>query len=193
MRLQTENRRQSAIIAPIDVNRASALTFANAPLTSASAKRASFTPLTGSRHGRMSSISDIHNLGADANGVIPSPIVLGFSGGEASLSPPPHLNSNGNGTRRVSGLFGRHSPSEHDGSVAADPTNPHPISSEVQHELDSLKAEVKLLKAELETAKRDVVEANEAREASDMCVQALRGFIKENGVGIRAEAVEQDG
>jgi len=188
MRLQTENRRQSTMLAPIDVNRASALTFANTPLTSASAKRASFTPLTGSRHGRIPSVSDIHSLGVDANGVLlPSPIATGFSNGDASVSQ--NLPHSGNGTRRVSGLFGRHSPSEHDGSVSGD----HPISSEVQQELESLKAEVKSLKYELESAKRDVVEANEAREASEMCVQALRGFIKENGVGIRAETVEQGG
>ena len=192
MRLQTENRRQSTMLAPIDVNRASALTFGNGPLTSASAKRASFTPLTGSRHGRVPSASDIHHLGVDANGVLlPSPIATSFSNGEAGLSQ--NLSHSGNGTRRISGLFGRHSPSEHDGSVASDHTTPHPISSEVQQELESLKAEVKSLKSELESAKRDVVEANEAREASETCVQALRGFIKENGVGIRAETVEQGG
>lgn len=147
-------------MAPIDISRASSLTlpnFGNPP----SSKRASFTPLTGSRHGRTPSISD-NNL------VIPVHNSPPKTHGDAGLSP------NGpSGSRRVSGLFGRVSPgipdSETDGSQSPN-----------HAEVETLKTQIKCLKNELESVKHELTEANEAKEASDTCAKALREFIAEN-------------
>jgi hypothetical protein len=50
-------------------------------------------------------------------------------------------------------------------------------------ELDGLRREVRTLKDELEHVKHELSECNEAREASEMCVKALREFIEENNTG----------
>ena len=158
MRLQTESRRQS--MAPIDISRASSLTlpnFGNPP----SSKRASFTPLTGSRHGRVPSISDNNLVFPDHN----SPPK---THGDAGLSP------NGpSGSRRLSGLFGRVSPGIPDNETDASQSPNHA-------EVETLKTQIKCLKSELESVKHELTEANEAKEASETCAKALREFIAEN-------------
>jgi len=142
MRLQTESRRQSMTI---DVNRASALT-----LTSPTSKRASFAPLTGSKHRRIPSISD--------NGVGPIPI--------PDPSPSPNFQS----LTAVEGGFSTNAQYSGLGRL----NNP---------EMEALKVELKSLKEQLESAGHDLSEANEAREASETCIKALREFIAENNVG----------
>ncbi len=50
-------------------------------------------------------------------------------------------------------------------------------------ELETLRKELRAVKDELEETKLELSEANEAREASDTCANALREFISENNVG----------
>lgn len=50
-------------------------------------------------------------------------------------------------------------------------------------EIVSLKKEVKVLKDEMEDLRHELTEVNEAREASDICAQALRTYIEENSIG----------
>ncbi|KAG2011461.1 hypothetical protein CC2G_011576 [Coprinopsis cinerea AmutBmut pab1-1] len=157
MRLQTENRRQT--MAPIDVNRASLL---GSP-PSSSNKRASFTPLTGRSaggHRRISSVSDVAFSIADFH---PSPsgqtLTFPDTGHNPQTTPPPS-------STRYPAVFGRQSP---------------PATSEGGSlELEEVKRELRQLKEELATAKHELAEANEAKEASETCVKALRQFIAEN-------------
>lgn len=55
--------------------------------------------------------------------------------------------------------------------------------SEGSAELEVLRRELNAAKAELDDVKHELNESNEAREASDTCVKALRDFIEENQVG----------
>jgi hypothetical protein len=55
--------------------------------------------------------------------------------------------------------------------------------SEEFSELEMLRRELNTVKAELDDVKHELSETNEAREASDTCVKALREFIEENQVG----------
>ncbi|KAF8899635.1 hypothetical protein CPB84DRAFT_1815644 [Gymnopilus junonius] len=174
MRLQTEQRRQS--MAPIDISRASSMTlgsFTSPP----SSKRASFVPLTGSMQGRPSShkrgvsVSDSHLGSFPSPDLTPSPNSQAFhiAAAEASLT--------GN-SRRLSGLFGRQPSPENDPQqfiVSAQPSN--------SAEFESLRKELQAVKDELETTKHELIEAKEAKEASETCVTALREFIAENNVG----------
>ncbi|KAF5355306.1 hypothetical protein D9758_005983 [Tetrapyrgos nigripes] len=162
MRLQTESRRQS--IQPIDLSRASLVNFASPP----SAKRQSFTPLTGSlntrpnSHKRLSSVSDSGYAGL---------LDLNTSPGSQIVSLPDHPPS---ASKRFSGLFGRSSPPQDDAPFG---------------EVLALKKEVEALKAELEDSRRELAEATEAKDASDTCAKALRDFITENNVGTNGSAV----
>ncbi|TFK26170.1 hypothetical protein FA15DRAFT_616175 [Coprinopsis marcescibilis] len=156
MRLQTENRRQT--MAPIDVNRASLLGGSSPPVN----KRASFTPMTGrsNAHRRISSVSDIGLAIADLR-VSPKggqTLTLPDTGGSSVFTPPP------TGGLRFS-ASPRHSP----------PLSPKSECS--PSELDELRGELKRIKQDLETARHDLVEAIEGKEASETCVKALREFI----------------
>ncbi|KAF9564299.1 hypothetical protein CPC08DRAFT_705472 [Agrocybe pediades] len=173
MRLQTENRRQS--MTPIDINRASA-----GPLSSfmspPSSKRASFVPLTGSRpngHRRISSVSDSFGT-IPTPELTPSPNVHAFNiaSAEAALSG-----------RRTSGFYGR--PAELDAPPSSVESSPGSSAAPATNsaELEQLRKELLALKDELQTAKHDLVEAKEAKEASETCVTALREFIAENSIG----------
>ncbi|EDR05638.1 uncharacterized protein LACBIDRAFT_302762 [Laccaria bicolor S238N-H82] len=165
MRLQTENRRQS--MAPLDLSRTVSLSaFAGPP----SSKRASFTPLTGTSagrpgHRRISSISDTTQGGFLSPNLdqppSPNPQTPAFP---PDTALPPN-------SRRYSGLFGRQSPPQVD---MPDPTTA---------ELETLRKELKAVKDELDASQVELTEANEAKEASDTCVKALREFIAENNIG----------
>ncbi len=167
MRLQTESRRQSA--APpsaLDLSRAGISGFGNQPPSS---KRASFTPLTGRANGhrRISSISvDGQGLGVlhqpDLN---PSPNgQFAFHDSNMNLGPPSSRRS----------LF-KSSPPLQD--IPLPPTNvPSP-------EKEALRKEVEFLKRELSDTRMELVEANEAKEASETCVKALRDFITTTQAG----------
>ncbi|KAF8972627.1 hypothetical protein BDZ97DRAFT_1913127 [Flammula alnicola] len=178
MRLQTESRRHS--MAPIDVSRASVGTFTSFA-SPPSSKRASFVPLTGSSQGkssghrRVASVTDANLGGFPTPDQTPSPNVRAFNiaSAEASLSAAP------SSSRRFSGLFGRQSPNDDmllSASVAEASTN--------SLELEALRKEMQTIKDELDTAKHELIEANEAKEASETCVIALRDFIAENNIGV---------
>lgn len=143
----------------------------------ASSKRASFTPLTGSgaarMHRRISSVSD-SNVGwadagqADLLSTSPNSQIISLPDVPNSPSHPPVS------TKRFSGLFGRSSPPE-----PLDLGRSGPSNTEIQ----ALRKEVKTLTAALDEARHEITESNEAREASEMCVKALREFIADNNVG----------
>jgi hypothetical protein len=154
MRLQTESRRQSMAPSAHDISRAGISTLGN----SGSSKRTSFVPLAGRAggHRRISSVSD--------SGVVD------FGAGSISQSL---LLPEDSSSRRHSSIYGRISPSQLDAG------QPDPTSVEV----DGLRKEVQTLKEELEQTKHELLESNEAREASEMCVKALRDFIGENNIG----------
>ncbi|KAH9852073.1 hypothetical protein C2E23DRAFT_731747 [Lenzites betulinus] len=174
MRLQTEKRMSVASNLTLDLSRP--------PPTHASqsgppsSRRQSFQPLTGSAAGRMghrriSSVSDSGVL-ANAYGDVgswppPSPrsqhIPESPDATPTDRAPPAH-------NRRVSLLFGR-------GSV----TQPDSASD---LELELLRRQLQVANQQLDDTKRDLVEIQEAREASELCVRALRTFIADNNVGI---------
>ncbi|KAJ7460586.1 hypothetical protein FB451DRAFT_1405144 [Mycena latifolia] len=155
MRLQAESRRPMTI----DMARANApSSFISPP----SSKRASFTPLTGSfnnvpgrpnAHHRMSSVSD-------SNVALTVPDIA---------NPAPSANPN----RRLSGIFGRSSPPRE---------APLQLSSSPD-ELDKLRKELRTVRDALDETRHELTEANEAREASETCIGALREFIAENNIG----------
>ena len=164
----------------VDLSRASTFSFGGP----SSAKRMSFTPLTGSTAGRMpnhrriSSVSDTNVHWTDVGGGQPantSPHSQTVTLPEPSPQPgfPP------TGNRRLSGLFGR--------PVA---TELEPVPGLNSLEREQLQREVQTLKSALEEARNDLTEANEAREASDTCVKTLRDFIAENNVGVPSVRVD---
>ncbi|KAI0820378.1 hypothetical protein BC628DRAFT_1330594 [Trametes gibbosa] len=176
MRLQTEKRMSVASNLSLDLSRPPP---AHASLSGPpSARRQSFQPLTGTSAGRMghrriSSVSDSGVL-ANAYGDVgswppPSPrsqhIPASPDATPTDRAPPAH-------NRRVSLLFGR-------GSV----TQPESASD---LELELLRRQLQVANQQLDDTKRDLVEIQEAREASELCVRALRTFIAENNVGIPA-------
>jgi hypothetical protein len=179
MRLQTERQTESRRISrggdmSVDLSRASSYSFGG-PM---SAKRMSFTPLTGSSTGRMpnhrriSSVSDsnvtwtetAYGQMADTS---PNPQIAALP----DTSPP--LNYPPTSTRRFSGLFAR---------APAPESEPVPGVHVVESE--KLQREVQTLKVALEEARHELMEANEAREASETCVKTLRDFIAEHNVGV---------
>lgn len=185
MRLQTESRRQSMV--PIDSARSSLALpgFGSSPPS----KRASFTPLTGRPpgHRRISSVSDTSSV--PIPDLTPSPRTQTFNITPSELhvsSPPP------NSSHRFSGMFGQQlPPTSGDLSMmtATEPpqvpdSNPLAAVATVDSdELETLRKELQSVKEELATAKHDLIEAIEAKEASETCVKALREFIADNNVG----------
>lgn len=142
--------------------------------TSTANKRASFTPLTGSLAGVRPANSGHRRMASDASLLVPltpdptSPRPQNFTFPEGSGHAAPPVSS-----RRFSGLFGRQSPPIGDG------TQPDPLMADV----DALRKELRQLRDELDATKHELSEANEAREASETCVNALREFIADNNVG----------
>lgn len=172
MRLQTESRRVSrGADMSVDLSRAGSFSFGGPT----SAKRMSFAPLTGSSnarlHRRISSVSDSNvNWTEVANGqsldTSPNPQTATLP----DVSQPNYLPTS---TRRISGLFAR---------ASAPESEPVPGINAVERE--KLQREVQILKAAVEEARHELMEANEAREASETCVKALRDFIAEHNVGV---------
>ena len=167
MRLQTESRRQSGNFESV---RGAFLAGSPPPN-----KRASFAPLAGSfhagrpnGHARISSVSDTSIFGQSLPTDLPgtSPRTQDFP----SLDVPP--------SRRVSSIFGRHSPPDH-----MEGSQPHDDSLVI--EMESLKKELQAVRNELDNTKHELAESNEAREASETCARALREFIADNNIGVR--------
>ncbi|KZT70722.1 hypothetical protein DAEQUDRAFT_638640, partial [Daedalea quercina L-15889] len=172
MRLQTESRRRSQIgNLSVDLSQPGA-TAMNGPPTS---KRASFAPLTGSParagHRRIVSLSDPGVASAPAPGDNGQwAISPGFTSPDPSQpirSPQP----SGGQSRRMSGMFGWGSSQLPD------------VPSFDNIETEALRKELGKLKEQLEETKHELSEAQEAREASESCVRALRTFIAENSAG----------
>ncbi|KAI0331514.1 hypothetical protein GY45DRAFT_1322328 [Cubamyces sp. BRFM 1775] len=172
MRLQTEKRMSVASNLTLDLSRPPP---AHASLSGPpSSRRASFMPLTGSSaarmgHRRISSVSDSGVL-ANAHGEPgtwpPSPRSTHFPD-PSDITPTERAPTH---NRRVSLLFGR-------GSV----TQPE---SSIDLEIELLRKQLQVLQRQLEDTKRDLVEVQEAHEASELCVRALRTFIADNNVGV---------
>lgn len=173
MRLQTESRRMSNM--SIDLSRAQS-----------SSKRTSFTPLTGSgatrmnAHRRISSVSDSTgfvydgNNGGDPSSISPNAQIISL--------PADDLQSNGvaptpRSAKRISGFFGGASSS----SPPQIPMSSDPLASQAQ--LESLVRELAAARMALEETRHELTECQEAREASETCVKALRNFISENSTG----------
>ncbi|KIL65533.1 hypothetical protein M378DRAFT_186398 [Amanita muscaria Koide BX008] len=171
MRLQTESRRQSGNFETL--RGATMLSFGGSPPAS---KRASFSPLTlhagrANGHQRLSSMSDtsflVQPMPQDAAGLSPR------------TSEFPSLDAPVATSRRTSGIFGRQSP----------PHSLHSSDDPGTLELESLRKELQSVRDDLEATKHRLSESNEAREASETCVKALRDFIAENNVGAREVGV----
>ncbi|KAF7309613.1 Fungal-trans domain-containing protein [Mycena indigotica] len=161
MRLQAESRRQSSQPGTLDITRANTPSaFSLGPVSS---KRASFTPLTGTfaaqsfvaRPNGHRRISSVSDSTIETSSL---PLVLAA----------PSASNN----RRLSGLFGRTSP----------PQPPYQTLAP-SDEVDRLQKQVKTLQDALDETRHDLTESNEAREASETCVTALREFIAENNIG----------
>ncbi|KAH9935855.1 uncharacterized protein BXZ73DRAFT_76686 [Epithele typhae] len=166
MRLQTEKRMSQVSNLSLDLSRSPPphLTFNGPP----SSKRASFAPLTGSAagraHRRISSVSDASLLGEPSTWPPPSP--------RSPLIPEdPEATPVERPNKRMSLLFGR-GPS------------PQPEPSASPFEVESLRKQCRTLQQQLDNLKRDLTESQEAHEASELCVRALRTFISDNNVGV---------
>ncbi|KAF8557743.1 hypothetical protein OG21DRAFT_184379 [Imleria badia] len=165
MRLQSESRRQSQVPSGLDLSRANLASLAAPP----SSKRASFAPLTGSgagrinAHRRISSVSDSGFAKFDGG----SPHATNFTFPDNAM-----LGNKLASHARSSGIFGR--------------ASPPPFQSDESAEVEMLRKELNSMRTELDEAKHEFNEANEAREASELCVKALRAFIEENNVGPNA-------
>jgi hypothetical protein len=158
----------------IDLSRASSYSFGGP----SSAKRMSFTPLTGSSAGRMqnhrriSSVSDSNvNWTETASGQMADTSPNPQTATLPDTSPP--LSYIPTNTRRISGLFPR---------APAPESEPVPGAGVVERQ--TLQREVQTLRAALEEVSHELMEAKEAREASETCVKTLRDFIAEHNVGV---------
>jgi hypothetical protein len=170
MRLQSESRRVSrGTDLSLDLSRANTLSYGGQP----SAKRMSFTPLTGTsagrvhNHRRVSSVSDSNVILGD----IPDGQTADTSPNLQTATLPDvstQLNHLPTNSRRISGLFAR---------------TPILESEPAPAEREKLQREIQVLKMALEEKGHELIEANEAREASETCVRTLRDFIAENNVG----------
>ncbi|KAI0641850.1 hypothetical protein C8Q79DRAFT_918225 [Trametes meyenii] len=175
MRLQTEKRMSVASNLTLDLSRPPP---AHASLSGPpSSRRASFVPLTGSSavgmgHRRISSVSDSGVLAGgfpEPGTWPPSPRAIQHFADSPDATPTDRAPTH---NRRISLLFGR-------GSI----TQSEPAGD---IEVELLRKQLQVMQRQLDDTKRDLVEVQEAREASELCVKALRTFIAENNVGIPA-------
>ncbi|CAL1714933.1 unnamed protein product [Somion occarium] len=172
MRLQTESRRMSqASNLSIDLSRANGSPFTGPP----SSRRASFVPLTGSPASKINA----HRRGASVadSSVLSAPV---YSDSNQWASPPRFALSdapqtaNAAPSRRMSGFWGRVSPQPSDLPPPADAS-----------EIEELRKELQAVKEALEETRHELTESQEAREASETCVNALRTFIADNSIGMQ--------
>ncbi|KAG7443620.1 uncharacterized protein BT62DRAFT_934858 [Guyanagaster necrorhizus] len=154
MRLQSENQNRRQSVGPMPLDLSRA--GFNNYSTPGSSKRASFTPATGSHTTRPNAhrrISSVSDTCIDDQS-------------SQTLIIPPELSANS--SRRISGFHNR---------------SPQADKDAFNLELEALRKELRAARDELEETKHELSEANEAKEASDTCVNALREFISENNVG----------
>ena len=122
-------------------------------------KRASFAPLTGSPAARGQSHRRIASVSDSGFASSPPDFLSGPS------SPTPS-------SRRMSSIFGR-------GPLPLD----LPAAAE-SSEMEELRKELQAVKEQLEETRHELTEAQEAREASETCVNALRTFISDHSIGL---------
>ena len=176
MRLQTERRMSQASNLTLDLSRPppSHASLSGPP----SSKRASFVPLTGSSagrnmhvHRRISSVSD---TGFTLNGSLGEPSTWPPPSPRSPLIPedpdPTPVAPTDRSSKRMSLLFGR------GGALLPE------AASDV--EVQALQKQIRSLQQQLDDSKRDLIESQEAHEASELCVRALRTFISEHNVGV---------
>lgn len=173
MRLQSERNAENKRMT-LDLSNARTPSFGGAPRSS---HRASFTPLTGSGH--PGPPPSFRRSASSTNGAESDPGFAEFVAGLPSSSGNQTLvvnesaeNSSAQSSRRRSifANINRSSSSQLDGRLS-------PSSAET----DSLRQELAVTKAELEETRHELTESNEAREASESCVKALRDFIGQLG------------
>jgi hypothetical protein len=172
MRLQTENRRgHTPGSISVDLSRASGFSFGGPP----SAKRATFAPLAGSTaasRGHQRRVSNISTLDVAAD--------------------PPRLSRSRfsyAGEALSDGMSVLTLPASH-GEYTESPSR-SPRSPYASFEMESMGKDIQTLVAALEETKRELAEANEAREVSDTCIDALRAFITEHNVGLGSYPVPE--
>jgi hypothetical protein len=173
MKLQADSRRMSQQSMTLDLGRA------NTP----GGKRPPFTPLTGSGRAGMQG----HRRGVSISEGGYSPPASAFQTTEfaqiSHVPPTPESPSAGFFARspgrdkRASGLFGRTSPSPLPGRLSPDFGGASPA------EVEALRRELAAARAEIEETRHELTESNEAREASETCVKALREFIAQSNMG----------
>ena len=159
--------------------------------TPPSAKRASFTPLTGSgathipTHRRTPSVSDGTQSYFDRS---PDP----ESSPNAQIISLPDDDGVVKKGRRASGFFSltgqgqRMSPPSRSASLQVDSTQAHvqaQAHDQLYAQIEALTKERDEVKTELAKTRRELTEAQDAREASEHCATVLRQFISANQVG----------
>lgn len=190
MRLQTESKRMSQISnLSLDTSRAN-MFYGTAPPSS---KRTSFTPLTGSGavrvhpHRRTSSVSEpsfafATDSNADMSSLRLSPTLRVVSLPEEAIDEKK--------SRRASGFFGRSkaspSPPAITRQLSPEPSTANPSVAQIE----LLTRERDVARTELEATRHELLEAQEAREATEHCVSALRMFITEHALGEETQSIK---
>ncbi|EIN06064.1 hypothetical protein PUNSTDRAFT_54350 [Punctularia strigosozonata HHB-11173 SS5] len=185
MKLQAESRRMSQSSMTLDLARA------NAPLTGG--KRPPFTPLTGSgRVGPAGGRGHRRGVSMSEGGFSPPPSAFLPDGAGAQITQiPPTPESPAGGffsrspgkDRRASGFFGRTSPVMLPGRLSPDHAGGSQSPPPSRRELEALRREMMALRTELDETRAELTESNEAREASETCVKALREYIAQSNIG----------
>ncbi|KAF8573762.1 hypothetical protein K439DRAFT_931590 [Ramaria rubella] len=178
MRLQSERTAENKRMT-LDFTHSRPPSFGGGPRSS---HRASFTPLAGSGHPgpppsyrRLS--SNTSTVSENDPGFAEFVASLPGSPGQTPLfnestDSDPTNSTLGNRRRSMFGAVNRSSSNYIEGHSNFSGT-----------EIESLKRELLALKAELEETRHELTESNEAREASESCVKALRDFIGQVGGG----------
>lgn len=183
MRLQTESKRMSQIstLQSLDTGRANSF-FSNGPPSSS--KRMSFTPLTGSGavrvnpHRRTSSVSEPgYAAFLDASS---DSLVVNASPPTRVTSLPEEGEVKG---RRASGFFNRAKSSPSPPQLPRQLSPEPPQFDSIAAQLEMLKRERDAARSELQNVKLELSETQEACEASNQCVHALRTFISDHSIG----------
>lgn len=183
MRLQADaNKSKRQSIMSVDTGRANGLLSFAGP---SSSKRASFTPLTGSGvsningHRRISSISEPSFSFLDDDDSFAPPA----SGRSTALFDDVSESASVRHSRRASAFYAG-GPLYPPVARSISPTPPqHAFKVEDSEEFKLLKKRCDEAMEALDTARQELQDIKEAREASEQCVAALRAFISEHGVG----------
>lgn len=160
----------------LDLGSARSSTF-GAPSTG---RRPGFAPLTGTsvRHRRGQSVTEDGFVVPQLPQALGTPLPTGSdrsrSPDRRSITSSPPRNS-----KRLSGFFGRTSPAATPAELSG------ALSPDMPVELERMRKELNAMRDQLDETRHELTESNEAKEASEMCVKALREFIAENGVGER--------